>query len=93
MTIFGIIVDRSLQEEEHCHTIHLILELFIGNEDRCRCGHSTVILGQSLNLIRFSFLLDTMTIVALGQLAAEGCPTQSHRMHVALIHQQTMNWH
>lgn len=29
--IFGIIVDRLLQEV-HCHTIHLILELFIGNE-------------------------------------------------------------
>jgi hypothetical protein len=28
--ISGIIVDRSLQEV-HCHTIHLILELFIGN--------------------------------------------------------------
>lgn len=31
MMIFAITVDHLLQEV-HCHTIHLILELFIGNE-------------------------------------------------------------
>jgi len=31
MTIFDTIVDHSLQEV-HCHTIHIILELFLGNK-------------------------------------------------------------